>query len=74
MSIKIDAPDTLIVTGLDWVGKGKISGPNGYYDWEFPDGRMGRTRVFLDSSDMLFGWVKGGRLDWTYWAIKTGGQ
>ena len=67
-----DGPD-LRVAGHSWKGKVTFDGKQGYYLWEFEDGRTGHTDIYLDSSGILFGRVKGSKgtgIDWTYWGIR----
>lgn len=60
----------LMVVGNTWKGDVVFDGTRGHYLWEFEDGRTGRTDIYLDSSGTLFGRVKGGNIDWTYWATR----
>jgi len=65
----------LKVQGDIWEGEVKFDGKQGYYLWKFKDGRSGRTDIYLDSSGILFGDVKGSGIDWTYWASREiGGE
>ena len=60
----------ITVIGRDWDGTGRMENGKGYYDWRFQDGRTGRTQLYLDRSGILFGWVEGANINWTFWGIK----
>ena len=69
LEMKIDATG-LTVLGDSWTGKVTFDGKQGYYLWEFKDGRSGRTDIYLDETGILYGKVKGSGIDWTYWASR----
>jgi hypothetical protein len=56
----------IIAKGSSWTGQGRFDGCRGYYDWEFADGKRGRTTIALDSAGALLGSVRGSGLDWDY--------
>ena len=60
----------LTVRGDLWEGEVTFDGKRGHYLWKFKDGRTGRTDIYLDSTGILFGRVKGSGIDWTYWASR----
>ncbi len=51
---------------VDWEGRGVIDGDKGYYDWDFPDGKKGRTTISIDSKGQLRGQVRGTKINWDY--------
>lgn len=64
------------ISGDGWVGEGEIIGNSGFYDWEFFDGRKGRTNFVINEFGQIIGHVLGAMpspvlygLDWTYLAL-----
>lgn len=57
----------------DWQGRGFINGAEGYYDWEFKDGKRGRTIFTFDADGNLHGQVRGTRINWDYVAQRKEG-
>ncbi len=57
----------------DWQGRGVINGAEGYYDWEFEDGKKGRTLFIFDKSGYLHGHVRGSGINWKYVAQRKEG-
>jgi len=57
----------------DWQGRGFIEGAEGYYDWEFKDGKKGRTLFIFDKSGLLHGHVRGSGINWKYVAQRKEG-
>ena len=57
----------------DWQGRGFINGAEGYYDWEFKDGKRGRTIFVFDRNGNLHGQVRGTRINWDYVAQRKEG-
>ena len=58
-----------LIQGTKWGGSGNINGSNGYYDWNFLDGRSGRTTFSVLGNGNLRGHVSGSGIDWVYIAI-----
>ncbi len=58
----------IAASGDGWNGRGSFDGTRGYYDWQFADGRRGRTTIALDGDCVLHGQVRGSGLDWDYQA------
>jgi|GEM_PF-6693310 len=52
--------------GQEWTGEGQFDGNEGYYDWEFSNGKTGRTTIYLDADRNLYGEVKGQITPWTF--------
>jgi uncharacterized protein (UPF0333 family) len=69
LEFEVDGTD-LKVHGHDWKGNVTFDGKQGYYNWKFVDGKSGRTNIYLNSSGILFGRVRGSGIDWTYWGIR----
>ncbi len=64
------------ISGDGWVGEGEIIGNSGYYNWEFFNGRKGRTNFVINEYGQIIGHVLGAMpnpvlfgLDWTYLAL-----
>lgn len=69
ITITIRAGNKLFVRGSDWKGSGVMTDEKqGYYDWEFEDGKHGRTTVLINPDGSLQGKVFGSGLDWWYLA------
>jgi hypothetical protein len=69
--IGIDTP--IGVAGVDWEGRGVITGKDGHYDWVFPDGKTGTTTITIDENGNLVGQVRGAGIDWDYVAQRVQG-
>ena len=69
MRIKADGTN-IVVNGQGWTGRGSFDGQRGYYDWQFTDGKRGRTTIRLDADGKLHGEVRGSGLDWNYQALR----
>jgi hypothetical protein len=48
-----------------WRGRGEFDGRTGYYIWTLPNGRGGRTEIYLDEEGFLHGKVRGAS-NWDY--------
>jgi hypothetical protein len=68
MTLTVRKNSSIIARGKDWKGAGRIDGKQGYYDWEFVDGKNGRTTILVNADGTLQGRVFGSGLDWWYLA------
>lgn len=69
MTITVRGGSNIFVRGADWKGAGKMTDrKQGYYDWEFEDGKNGRTTILINDDGTLQGRVFGSGLDWWYLA------
>ncbi len=69
------------ISGDGWIGEGEIIGNSGFYNWEFIDGRKGRTNFVINEKGQIIGHVLGAMpnpalfgLDWTYLALPDNGN
>lgn len=70
-SIKLTIRGTILtVAGDGFSGQGTFDGKTGYYDWQFGDGRAGRTTLSLDADGVLHGQVRGSSIAWDFQALK----
>jgi hypothetical protein len=62
-----------MVAGSGWGASGHLTGSSGYYDWNFTDGRKGRTTFTVQADGGLRGHVQGANNDinWKFVARKT---
>jgi hypothetical protein len=62
-----------LIAGSGWGATGHLNGSEGYYDWNFTDGRKGRTTFTVRSDGSLRGHVVGSNNDinWVYIARRT---
>ncbi len=61
----------ILITGDGWRADGKFNGNEGYYNWTFTDGRIGRTELKRNDDGTLNGLVHGSGLNWTYLAVAS---
>jgi hypothetical protein len=57
--------------GQSWMGQGKADGQSGCYDWQFADGRAGRTDFRINPDGSLQGHAVGPGVDFSFVARRT---
>jgi hypothetical protein len=66
MNIFNQKGESFDVQGSGWNGRGSVTGSNGYYNWRFADGKIGRTGFSVDADGVLHGHVEGSGMNWSY--------
>jgi hypothetical protein len=69
MTLRVRKGNLIVAQGAGWKGSGRIiDGKQGHYDWQFEDGKHGRTTILVNDDGTLQGHVFGSGLDWWYLA------
>ena len=78
LQMQLSNEDSLTVIGRMWKGQGTFDGEAGYYEWEFEDGKRGRTEFWIDDSGLMRGQVRAHGTDtdlpllnWNFWASRS---
>jgi len=78
LQMRLTNEDGLMVIGDSWKGQGTFDGEAGYYEWEFNDGKRGRTEFWIDDTGLMRGQVAAHgtdadlpSLNWHFWASRS---